>query len=156
MKIFKNLISSSILASYQQMCFTSFSSVCIVNFEQVNVCWRKRTLKANCSVFLKNFINFSRSYSVPYFLAFGLNTERYVVSLCIQSECGKIRTRIISAAFLKNFMNFSSSRSSFVSVKSQGYNVQLYRKVPGRGCFTMNFMTFLRTSWSGFPWINMI
>ena len=28
-----------------------------------------------------------------YFLAFGLNTERYSVSLRIQSECRKIRTR---------------------------------------------------------------
>ena len=35
-----------------------------------------------------------RSYSGPYFPAFGLNTERYSVSLRIQSECGKIRTRI--------------------------------------------------------------
>ena len=35
-----------------------------------------------------------RSYSGPYFPAFGLNTERYSVSLHIQSECGKIRTRI--------------------------------------------------------------
>ena len=35
-----------------------------------------------------------RSYSGPYFPAFGLNTERYKVSLRIQSECGKIRTRI--------------------------------------------------------------
>ena len=33
-------------------------------------------------------------YSGPYFPAFGLNTERYKVSLLIQSECGKIRTRI--------------------------------------------------------------
>ena len=32
-------------------------------------------------------------FSGPYFPAFGLNTERYGVSLCIQSECGKIRTR---------------------------------------------------------------
>ena len=31
--------------------------------------------------------------SGPYFPAFGLNTERYEVSLRIQSECGKIRTR---------------------------------------------------------------
>ena len=31
-----------------------------------------------------------RSYSGPYFPAFGLNTERYSESLCIQSECGKI------------------------------------------------------------------
>ena len=35
-----------------------------------------------------------RSYSGPYFPAFGLNTERYGVSLRIQSECEKIRTRI--------------------------------------------------------------
>ena len=35
-----------------------------------------------------------RSYSGPYFTAFGLNTERHEVSLRIQSECGKIRTRI--------------------------------------------------------------
>ena len=34
------------------------------------------------------------SYSGPYFPAFGLNTERYSISLCIQSECGKMRTRI--------------------------------------------------------------
>ena len=31
-------------------------------------------------------------FSGPYFPAFGLNTERYEVSLRIQSECGKIRT----------------------------------------------------------------
>ena len=35
-----------------------------------------------------------RSYSGPHSPAFELNTERYVVSLQIQSECGKIRTRI--------------------------------------------------------------
>ena len=35
-----------------------------------------------------------RSYSGPYFSAFGLNRERYFVSLRIQSECGKILTRI--------------------------------------------------------------
>ena len=35
-----------------------------------------------------------RSYSGPYFPAFGLNTERYFVSLRIHSEWAKIRTRI--------------------------------------------------------------
>ena len=35
-----------------------------------------------------------RSYSGPYFLAFGLNTERYSVSFRIQSKYGKIQTRI--------------------------------------------------------------
>ena len=32
-------------------------------------------------------------FSGPYFPAFWLNTERYFVSLRIQSECGKLRTR---------------------------------------------------------------
>ena len=35
-----------------------------------------------------------RSYSGPYLPAFGLNTERYRVSLRIQSKCKKIWTRI--------------------------------------------------------------
>ena len=34
-----------------------------------------------------------RSFSGPYFPAFGLNRERYGKSLRIQSECRKIRTR---------------------------------------------------------------
>ena len=33
------------------------------------------------------------SFSAPYFPSFELNTERYGVSLGIQSECGKTRTR---------------------------------------------------------------
>ena len=35
-----------------------------------------------------------QSYSGPHFPAFGLNTERYSVSLRVQSECGKMWTRI--------------------------------------------------------------
>ena len=35
-----------------------------------------------------------QSYSGPYFPAFGLDTEKYFLSICIQSECGKIRTTI--------------------------------------------------------------
>ena len=37
-----------------------------------------------------------RSYSCPYFPVFGLNTERYGVSLRILYQCGKMRTRITS------------------------------------------------------------
>ena len=37
-----------------------------------------------------------KSYSGPHFPAFGLNTKRYSVSLRIQSQCGKIRTRTTS------------------------------------------------------------
>ena len=36
------------------------------------------------------------SFSGPHFPAFGLNMERYSVFLRIQSECGKVRTSIIS------------------------------------------------------------
>ena len=36
----------------------------------------------------------NRCYSCPRFPTFGLNTERYGVSLRIQSECGKMQTRI--------------------------------------------------------------
>ena len=56
-------------------------------------------------------------FSGPHFPAFGLNTERYSISLRIQSECGKIRTRknsvfelFSSSAFLIN-----SSYSVFLS-----------------------------------------
>ena len=41
-----------------------------------------------------DILRISQSYSDPYFPAFGLNMERYSVSLRIQSKCGKIRTRI--------------------------------------------------------------
>ena len=34
-----------------------------------------------------------QSFSDPYFPTFGLNTEGYSVSVRIQSECGKIRTK---------------------------------------------------------------
>ena len=36
-----------------------------------------------------------QSFSGPYFLAFGPNTERYGVPLHILSECGKIQARKI-------------------------------------------------------------
>ena len=53
-----------------------------------------------------------RSYSGPYFLAFGLYTERHGVSLHIQSECGKIRTRIT-----RNIDTFHEVISEFGSFK---------------------------------------
>ena len=41
----------------------------------------------------KSVFSSIRSFSGPYFPALGLDTERYGVSLHIQSEFGKIRTR---------------------------------------------------------------
>ena len=52
-------------------------------------------------------------FSGPYFIAFGLNTERYGVSLRIQSECGKIRTRKNSV-----FGHFSRSDVSHLNLFS--------------------------------------
>ena len=46
-------------------------------------------------------------FSGPYFPAFGLNKERYGVSLRIQSEYGKIRTR--------RTPNTDTSRSAMIS-----------------------------------------
>ena len=40
-----------------------------------------------------------RSYSGPYFPPLGLNTEKYEVSLHIQSKCEKMRTRITPDTF---------------------------------------------------------
>ena len=48
------------------------------------------------------------TFSGPYFPVFGLNTERYGVSVRIQSECGKKRTRKTSV-----FGHFSRSRSDW-------------------------------------------
>ena len=51
-------------------------------------------------------------FSGPYFPAFGLNTERYEVSLRIQSKCGKIRTKKYSV-----FGHFS--RGDFVALNGR-------------------------------------
>ena len=48
-----------------------------------------------------------RSYYGPHFPAFGLNMERYSVSLRIQSECGKIQTRITPNADTFYAMSFN-------------------------------------------------
>ena len=57
----------------------------------------------NCSIHCVKCV-LIRSYTGPYFLAFGLNTDRYSVSLRIQSKCGKMRTRANSV-----FEHFSRS-----------------------------------------------
>ena len=47
-------------------------------------------------------------FSGPYFPAFGLNTEKYFVSLLIQSKCGKMRTR--NNSVLGHFLRCDSYR----------------------------------------------
>ena len=58
--------------------------------------------------------------SGPHFPAFGLNTERYSVSLRIQSECGKMRARITD-----NTDTFQAVMGSFLEVFKKSYNVLL-------------------------------
>ena len=112
---------------HQSHCFGVF----IVNFEHIShlvlvfllltKCWlgdlmlfRQLALWWNqfiIIIFLISFTTWKVSkygvFSGPYFLAFGLNRERYSVSLPTQSDCGKTRTR-------KNFVfgHFWRSASS--------------------------------------------
>ena len=52
-----------------------------------------------------------RRYSGPHFPTFGMNTERYGVTLRIHSKCGKMRTRITPNTdtfyTVLNFFSFS-------------------------------------------------
>ena len=80
------------------------------------------------------------SFSGPYFPAFGLNTKRYEVSLRIQSECGKIRTR-------KNSEYGQFSRSD-ESVRSSHSILKLFEKglkVGSFFCQTFRLQKFLNS-----------
>ena len=50
-----------------------------------------------------------RGYSGPHFPAFGLNTEKYGVSLRIQSECGKMWSRITTNMETFQALNFTNN-----------------------------------------------
>ena len=76
---------------------TPFKHLAVVNLRRINFAATFSTLFD----FLLNYIGILctawkvpkyRVFSGLYFPAFGLNTERYGVSLRIQSECGKTRT----------------------------------------------------------------
>ena len=58
-----------------------------------------------------------RSYSGLHFPAFELNMERYSVSLRIQSECGKIRTRATpnTDTFIYRFTRVNLQSKSYKS-----------------------------------------
>ena len=64
-----------------------------------------------------------RSFSGPYFPSFGLNTERYRVSLRIQSKCGKMQTRKTPnrgtfCAVMANIVLFQSIRNTDIGGKA--------------------------------------
>ena len=71
-----------------------------------------------------------RVFSGPYCPAFGLNTERYLVSLRIQSECGKVRTRKNSVfryftqwGFFYWFKNKTSTRKRFPVLRVKSHPI---------------------------------
>ena len=66
-----------------------------------------------------------RSYSGPHFSAFGLNTERYCVSLHIQSKCGKMPTRKTpnTDLFYAVKANTITYRKSFLFPKEMEFNL---------------------------------
>ena len=81
-------------------------------------------------------------FSSLYFPVFGLNMERYSVSLRIQSECGKIRTRKNSV-----FGQFSRSRGILGYTEEICHN--FWSTIPGDLGFseTAAIATNLYTGW---------
>ena len=69
-----------------------------------------------------------RSYSGPYFLVFGLNAERYSVSLRIQSECGELRTRItpifIYFLFILYLFNIGKKRIQLKVYRRNSFSIK--------------------------------
>ena len=72
--------------------------------------------------------------SGPFFPAFGLNTERYFVSLRIQSECEKMRTRNNSvfglhAVYSIGFLMISGgNRSYLICLNSHNTKSEIWRR----------------------------
>ena len=78
-KMTKNLVPVPILASLtQSWVIIFFSKFCFCQSLDIMHCMKSVRI---------------RSFSGPYFPAFGLNTDRYSVSLRIQSECRKMRSK---------------------------------------------------------------
>ena len=71
------------------------------------------------------------SYSGPYFSAFGLNTERQSVCLRIQSEHGKMRTRITTNTDTFYAVNVRCINVSLVRI----FLVKSFHKIIGKGVF---------------------
>ena len=104
-----------------------------------------------------------RRFTGPYFSAFGLNTERYGVSIRIQSECGKIRTRktpntetfhtlqmkdyfqnfvrevFCKKLFLKSFAEFTGKTLCWIP----GFSCNFIKKRLQHRCSPVNFAEFL-------------
>ena len=91
-----------------------------------------------------------RVFSSRYFPEFGLNKERYSVSLCIQSECGKIRTgkklRIwtLFTQWLQNPKNITTGNLNINSLRNKTEVVgELIKKMHTCVCSFFCFIFFL-------------
>ena len=85
-----------------------------------------------------------RSYSGLHFPSFGINTERYSVSLCIYPECGKIRTRITP--------NTNTFYVEWISLAT--YNTRESRNTCGKSynnCLIVHSISFCETGWKSNP-----
>ena len=71
----------------------------------------------------------TRSYSGPHFPAFGLNTKRYEVSLCIQSKCGKMWTRIIPNTDTFYAVNCFQNIIRQLKINIKGLNSRAFVKI---------------------------
>ena len=71
-----------------------------------------------------------RSYSGPHFPTFGMNTERYGVSLRIQSEYGKMRTRMTPNMdiFYAVKTAYSNKYQIFTFKKKQAGHKNIFKK----------------------------
>ena len=86
------VISPTLASTYPTtVIFVLFSCFMYVNF--VIVQYRSKCHFAHSLLKKSPYSELFLLAFFPHFLAFGLNTERYSVSLRIHSECGKIRTR---------------------------------------------------------------
>ena len=103
-----------------------------------------------------------RNYLGPHFPAFGLNTERYSVSLRIQSEYGKIRTIITPNTDTFNAMLVLASKSNWKWLKNCQNQVVLEKCIYSSEDFTWHEVTAWKMSVFGvflvriFPYLDWI
>ena len=94
-----------------------------------------RLSKISCSITAWKVSKYG-AFPGPHFPAFALNSERYSVSLCIQSECRKIRARKNSV-----FGHFSRS-ACLCSSSTEILNIP-YQSIYFTDGFTLAFHTFM-------------
>ena len=99
--------------------FLSHNNLCSLLFEKFKHLLEVMRLKE----FLHHCVKSVRiqSYSGPHFPVFGLNTEKYSVSLRVQSECGKMRTSITP--------NTGTFYAVYVNIKNRTENLRAINKI---------------------------